>query len=446
MRIRPLATSAAFALAHACSGQDVDLSVSEIPSIALMGHESGIMAYSVGVSVCNQGPADAAWQGMTNQHPLWGCGLYRLANGRLEQVGVSWLRHASLALAGSGCGPCNGQDGSVLGAGCMDSTSAATNGQQTILGPRFEVNAATGAFPYPFSNPGGPTGNAIFKRCQVSIADASDTEALYFMEVHVVHPGESPATRTNNASYRRVTFTPATLFPSLVGQASQRTPAVHAWRDHGLGPDQPDQAVQISPIDVPDDGRFLIASRAFDAGGSWWRYEFAVENLNSDRAGASFRVPIPAGAAIRSPGFHDVAYHSGEPFDGTDWTFSLDSNATWTAAHTFDQLPTANALRWGTTYSFRFECNAPPRNSTSSLTLFKPGSPSVISAPIVGPGCDPDVNCDGSVNGFDIQATEEAVNGDFANFCQSSADLNSDGSENGFDIETEEQRVNGAPC
>ncbi|CAG0959309.1 hypothetical protein PHYC_00634 [Phycisphaerales bacterium] len=57
--------------------------------------------------------------------------------------------------------------------------------------------------------------------------------------------------------------------------------------------------------------------------------------------------------------------------------------------------------------------------------------------------CDADVNCDGGINGFDIQATEEAVNGDFSNF---TADLNDDGSESGFDIETEEQRVNGAPC
>ncbi|CAG0952181.1 hypothetical protein PHYC_00258 [Phycisphaerales bacterium] len=62
------------------------------------------------------------------------------------------------------------------------------------------------------------------------------------------------------------------------------------------------------------------------------------------------------------------------------------------------------------------------------------------------PTCDPDVNCDGGVNGFDIEATEQAVNGYFSNFCQASADLNNDGAENGFDIETEELRVNGAPC
>ncbi|CAG1007236.1 hypothetical protein PHYC_03406 [Phycisphaerales bacterium] len=62
------------------------------------------------------------------------------------------------------------------------------------------------------------------------------------------------------------------------------------------------------------------------------------------------------------------------------------------------------------------------------------------------PPCDPDVNCDGSINGFDIEATEQAVNGDYSNFCQANADLNNDGAENGFDIETEEQRVNGEPC
>ncbi|CAG0985330.1 hypothetical protein PHYC_01990 [Phycisphaerales bacterium] len=69
-----------------------------------------------------------------------------------------------------------------------------------------------------------------------------------------------------------------------------------------------------------------------------------------------------------------------------------------------------------------------------------------VCFPTLTPPCDPDVNCDGSVNGFDIEATEQAVNGDYSNFCQPSADLNNDGAENGFDIETEEQRVNGEPC
>ncbi|CAG1007078.1 Collagenase ColH [Phycisphaerales bacterium] len=79
------------------------------------------------------------------------------------------------------------------------------------------------------------------------------------------------------------------------------------------------------------------------------------------------------------------------------------------------------------------------RGSTGSDTVIVEVQPGT-------PPCDPDVNCDGAVNGFDVEATEQAINGDFSNFCQATADLNGDGAENGFDIETEEQRVNGAPC
>ncbi|CAG0980894.1 hypothetical protein PHYC_01759 [Phycisphaerales bacterium] len=62
------------------------------------------------------------------------------------------------------------------------------------------------------------------------------------------------------------------------------------------------------------------------------------------------------------------------------------------------------------------------------------------------PLCDPDVNCDGAVNGFDIEVMEQAVNGDLTNFCQLNPDYNHDGSVNGFDVEAVEQGVNGAPC
>ncbi|CAG1006944.1 hypothetical protein PHYC_03375 [Phycisphaerales bacterium] len=60
--------------------------------------------------------------------------------------------------------------------------------------------------------------------------------------------------------------------------------------------------------------------------------------------------------------------------------------------------------------------------------------------------CDPDVNCDGAINGFDIEVMEQAVNGDMTNFCKGDPDFNHDGALNGFDIEAVEQSVNGAPC
>jgi hypothetical protein len=66
-----------------------------------------------------------------------------------------------------------------------------------------------------------------------------------------------------------------------------------------------------------------------------------------------------------------------------------------------------------------------------------------LSAP---PICDADVNCDGSSDGFDVEAMEQAVGGDISNFCQADPDFNGDGSVDGFDVETVEQVVGGAPC
>ncbi|CAG1003983.1 hypothetical protein PHYC_03106 [Phycisphaerales bacterium] len=80
------------------------------------------------------------------------------------------------------------------------------------------------------------------------------------------------------------------------------------------------------------------------------------------------------------------------------------------------------------------------------FSTFGGGSHVIVVHGFVPPPCDPDVNCDGALNGFDVEATEEAVNGNFTNFCFPDADLNGDGAVNGFDIETEEQRVNGEPC
>jgi hypothetical protein len=63
-----------------------------------------------------------------------------------------------------------------------------------------------------------------------------------------------------------------------------------------------------------------------------------------------------------------------------------------------------------------------------------------------GAPCDADVNCDGSIDGFDVEVMEQAVAGDLSNFCQANTDFNGDGSTDGFDVEAVEQVVGGAPC
>lgn len=342
-----LAAAVGPSCASTASAQPVDLMVTDLPGLQLMGFADGKVAYTSGLSVCNAGPGDAAYVATTNQHPLWGLGLYRLVQGRFEQVGVSWLRHPSVAIARQ-CGACNGVSGAALGAGCYDTTSGSANATQAWLGPRSEVNASTGAFPFPFSDPQGPTGDAIFKRCQTTLADVSDTSASYYFEGHVVHPGETASGRENNASYRRATIMPATAQPLAAGPVRAGRAAIYAWRDDALGPDEPDPTIEVREARVPGDGLVLVASRVLPAAGGW-RYIYAIENVSSHRGVSSLHVPGPG---AHTPGFHDVAYHSGDAIDGTDWVFGAEGGASWRTAHTHDQLSTANAIRFGTMYTF----------------------------------------------------------------------------------------------
>lgn len=62
------------------------------------------------------------------------------------------------------------------------------------------------------------------------------------------------------------------------------------------------------------------------------------------------------------------------------------------------------------------------------------------------PTCDGDVNCDGNLDGFDVQAIEQAVGGDLSNFCQSDPDFNHDGNLDGFDVSAVEAVVGGEAC
>jgi hypothetical protein len=71
---------------------------------------------------------------------------------------------------------------------------------------------------------------------------------------------------------------------------------------------------------------------------------------------------------------------------------------------------------------------------------------SILARTDCAPTCDPDVNCDGSADGFDMEVMEQAVAGDLANFCRADPDFNRDGSVDGFDVEALESVVGGGQC
>ncbi len=367
-----------------------------------------IMAYAIGTVSCNIGDALLDWFASPDaRHPFIPQNMYRIKGGRIEQIGQGWGKHGFYALQDSLCGPCTpSPSGTWLGVGCSDPYGADLNGSQGGLGTRTEVNAATGVFPGSF-NAGMPAAAAtIGRRVQVNANDLNPTlnaGAIYLCEGQYIHSGDAAAGNDdNNGSWRLMTvgaLTSGAYLLTPTGATNQQQSAIRAWRV--VVP-----AVTLVDVDVPNDGRFIVGYNATDLGGGQWHYEYAIQNLNSDRSGRSFSVPVPVNATITNTYFRDINYHSGDPYSPTDWTVSTTGGAvTWTGG-SYATSANGNALRFATLYNFAFDANYPPSGALGTIGLFKPGAePNVtvaIQAPAGPPANPADLNADGGVNAADL--------------------------------------------
>ncbi|QOJ15519.1 MAG: proprotein convertase P-domain-containing protein [Planctomycetia bacterium] len=385
-------------LAHA--GPDVI--VGEIPDVSNYGASSGNAVWAIGTTSCNLGDAELTWidcstplPSLCNQHPVISQNLYRLHDGRFEQLGQAWLKHGFCALQGtvcsSGCSPSSaGCD--ALGILCSDPYSSGLNGSQGGLGPKYLVNPATGFFPVPYITSGNNPDATLNKRLHAPTGDISPVNypgALYFVSSIYIQPEDAAAgNANNNQSYRRVSFSGNTM--ALNDTTQRQKPAIQAWKDHGLGVGVPDPDVLLVNVDVPGDGRFIVGCKVKLTGDPTYpyEYEYAIQNLYSDRAARAVSVPLQAGALVSAIGFRDVPYHSGELQTGTDWTGAASGSAvTWTMPAWSGDHRTANALRWDTIYNYRFRCNHGPASGLLTMTLFDAGSgsPGTASAMVLVP-------------------------------------------------------------
>ncbi len=426
----PLALTATPAAAQT-SGPDV--TYQDVNGISNYGQVGGIYAYALGSYTCNIGDQNLRWGTSWAGSPILAMNAYRLHDGRLVQIGLSFGKKACCAASGSGCGSCNGTGGSLLGAGCRDIYSSGYNGGQSRLGPRSEVNAFTGAQ----SGASSGSGNQIFKRLQIAQSDmdpATYPGALYFVEGVYVGSDDAPAGNAyNNASYKRVVISPTTYSMTEQGSMEVGIPAIAAWRQHGNGLNQPDTSIKVTVVDVPAEGRFHVGAKAYDLGNGMWRYEYAIFNLNSHQSGGSVDIPVPAGVTVSNIGFHDVDYHSGEVYDNTDWVMNETADGVrWRSPQTFAENANSNALRWGTMYNYWFDAStAPDPNGVMTLGLFRPGavdSVGVNGIPVPGvPPCIADWDESGGVDGDDITAF-------FVDWQAGTADVDGSGGVDGDDI------------
>lgn len=409
-------------------GSGPDVVVGDIPSPE-QNYEAagGLDVFSFATYACNVGspnpllpsPIDTGelrWYPFVNIHPVIAETLYvrKKVNGswRFEQLGQAWLKHGFFAdqfqEPGFCCPTCTqseqGSRGEWLGLGCADLYNAFRNGQQFMLGPKSEVNPHTGNFLYPFTSP-PYSGNGRRLQIPVSSLAPSSADIQYFAEAHYVHPDDSTAgNQNNNASYRPVTVTggPTDFTFTLSGSTVQQQSALRAWQDA-------DPTVTEIDVQVPGDGLFIVSYQVTDLLNGWWHYEYAVQNLNADRAANSFTIPVPGCTQLQNIGFHDVDYRDGDGYfttettpsnyEGTDWPSVRNATSLTWSTQSYVQNPNANALRWGTTYNFRFDANKPPVGANATFGLYKRGSPGSMLVTLKGPGGNNPPSCPGDVAG-----------------------------------------------
>jgi len=387
-----------------------DVIVGDLPAMQQFGTAGTQVGLAIATTSCNAGTEDLDWFALPQtDHPVIPQNLYRMSGGanndeRFEQIGQSWLKHAFAALTQDACNfGCNGVGGSHLGSGCSDPYSSGLNATQTGLGSRGWVNPFTGDYPSTANNHGGHAHDGVSHRIRVEIDDLNqdlNQGATYFGEAQYVtpheyawcqdHPGQ--CNMYNNVSYRQFTVTGTTNFSfSPVGNTIWRRPAISAWAGTGAA------LSQIEP-DPGNDGIWFMGYKVTNPSPGVWHYEYALYNENLDRGIQSFSVPLGFGANISNIGFHAPAQEPGWANDGTEnnqgysstpWAVAEDASSITWSSETFAQNQNANAIRWGTLYNFRFDCDQPPQAANATIGFFKTGSPMTVAIQAPSGGATP---------------------------------------------------------
>jgi hypothetical protein len=411
----PMQHAAGSGPAELVSGPDVI--VGDIEDVSqldpqVVGTQVGL---AIGTDSCNIGDQPIDWFALPNlDHPVVPQNLYRMSGGadnqeRFEQIGQSWMKHTFEALEESVCSPCNTgtcETGTHLCPGCSDPYVSGLNGDQNSIGSRAWINPFTGGYP---QNPdpndhNGHNHDAVSHRILVETSDlipAQNTGASYFGEAAYIAPFEytwcqshpTQCNMFNNFSYRQFSVSggPTVFNFSPVANTVRMEPAIHAWSGTGA------TVNQVAP-DPGNDGVWFMGYKVTNPSAGVWHYEYALFNMNLDRAIQSFSVPLGAGVNVSNIGFHAPPQHPGWTFDGTfnnqgfsstPWNVDQETSSVTWSSETFATNQNANAIRWGTSYNFRFDADQPPQTVSATVAYFKTGSPMTVEIQAPGQGGTP---------------------------------------------------------
>ena len=325
-----------------------------------------------------------------DQHPYLIWNMYRVnANGSIDQIGRSGVKHAFLTLNTS-CLDDPG-DSHILGRGCEDVYSTSNNDSNNSLGPRSEI--------IPSTNQWGRCGSIYDTNCDGAVnssGNGSYDQRLVVNESQFSGAGQTGATYLfeswylarqdiniyNSMGTVQAGFTRNATTWSVTGNNAYKLgPAIDRWVD----PSNPGANARNVEVVTPE-GRLKVAVKATSLGGGLWRYDYAVMNLDFARpwtegAEPNLRVNralgfdnfgVPVGSATVT----DLVFSDGDLVSSNNWTPVIrDGRLTWWSSSR------TNALNWGTLFRFSFTINQAPVASAVTLHIAADNSRDLVNVP-----------------------------------------------------------------
>jgi hypothetical protein len=378
------------------STPDRDVALIDIGTVSQLAREpGGRVALTFSAQLRNVGTSSILWleaiepDGLPSEvgeHPFLALHVYRIADGRITQVGRSDVKHAFFSV-NSNC-PCSG--GHVIYSSCEDTYGASTNANRQHLAPREEVSAGTGDWTRlgshfdgspvdDFRHHGGNNEHDAFEHRLLVDEGALLAGGDYYVGAWYI-------IRDDVDLFNSMAYDP--VLPSFGGSTWAFTTlgglVNGSILDQFVDPVTPPPGSSNRVVDTGE-GRLQLAVSTTDLGGGVHHYEFALMNFDFDRQIESFTLPLGPDITASNVSFADA---DAEPLN--DWTAAAGPlSITWSST-------AGNEMDWGTLYSFGFDANAPPTETTATLGVLEAGGPSSIQLGGTGPAAPTAVPAHGS--------------------------------------------------
>jgi len=321
-----------------------------------------------------------------DQHPFLVWNVYKVDDGRMQMLAGSGVKHAFLTInTGLDCQNCGSSN--VLWPGCEDVYSAGNNDTATYQGPRGEIDTSLGLWDNcrSFFDP-DCTGNQTDyatpyqHRLMVDPEEFQQPNTEYFIDAWYVI--QYDVNIWNGMGFRPIDPAPSGGGWTMNAGPYQQGPVISQWVPEDNTDPMADHDVIVVPSATPEadypgnmpQGHLRLLVKVNETSPGRYRYNYALQNYDFDRAMEGFRIDLPDGVTVHDTFFGDI-----DDDASNDWAITVNAD------HVLFEAPEDNLLTWFTLFNFEIEVDAEPVDSQVFLDLGSNAVMQEMSVDTLGP-------------------------------------------------------------